>query len=119
MFSGNFLFLRIVLCALVALLPYCVKCSSPVKESDKFCTVCGVAVPKFSREEYAVSGSKLADRVEELLHEGNVTRVIVKDETGKTARDSCNRGCNWGSFSSVVGGFRRYCRIGYSLQDCG
>ena len=28
--------------------------------------------------------SNLVDRVRELLHEGNVTRVIVKDEAGKT-----------------------------------
>jgi len=26
----------------------------------------------------------LGDRVQQLLHEGNVTRVIVKDEEGKT-----------------------------------
>jgi hypothetical protein len=65
-------------------LPYCVKCGAPLKENDKFCTVCGAATPKFSREEYTVSGSKLVDRVRELLHEGNVTRVVVKDESGKT-----------------------------------
>jgi CBS domain-containing protein len=41
-------------------------------------------VPKFTSEEYTVSGNNLVDRVRELLHEGNVTRVIVKDEGGKT-----------------------------------
>ena len=40
-------------------------------------------MPKFTSEEYTVSGSNLVDRVRELLHEGNVTRVIVKDEAGK------------------------------------
>ena len=35
-------------------------------------------------QEYTVSGSNLVDRVKELLHEGNVTRVIVKDEAGKS-----------------------------------
>jgi hypothetical protein len=65
-------------------LPYCVKCGSPLKENDKFCTVCGAAVPKFTREEYTVSGKNVVDKVGELLHEGNVTRVIVKDEAGKT-----------------------------------
>jgi hypothetical protein len=65
-------------------LPYCIKCGAPVKDSDRFCGVCGAAVPKISQEEYTVSGSKLVDRVGELLHEGNVTRVIVKDEAGKT-----------------------------------
>jgi CBS domain-containing protein len=65
-------------------LPYCVKCGAPQKDGDKFCAVCGVAVPKFTSEEYTVSGNNLVDRVRELLHEGNVTRVIVKDEGGKT-----------------------------------
>ena len=27
--------------------------------------------------------SNLVDRVKELLHEGNVTRIIVKDENGR------------------------------------
>ena len=64
-------------------MPYCVKCGSPLKEEDKFCPVCGTPVAKFTREEYTVSGSNLVDRVRELLHEGNVTRVIVKDDKGK------------------------------------
>jgi len=41
-------------------------------------------VPKFTSEEFTVSGKNLVDRVGELLHEGNVTRIIVKDEAGKT-----------------------------------
>jgi hypothetical protein len=54
-----------------------------VKEDDKFCPVCGAPVAKVTREEFSVSGSNLVDRVRELLHEGNVTRIIVKDEKGK------------------------------------
>ena len=54
-----------------------------MKEEDKFCAVCGAAVAKFTREEFSVSASNLVDRVRELLHEGNVTRVIVKDEKGR------------------------------------
>lgn len=65
-------------------MPYCVKCGAPVKETDKFCPVCGAEVSQVSREEYTVSGAKLVDRIGELLHEGNVTRIIVKDEAGKT-----------------------------------
>ena len=68
----------------VKVMPYCVKCGSPLKDSDKFCSVCGTPVAKVTREEYAVAGSGLVDRVRELLHEGNVTRVIVLDEKGKT-----------------------------------
>jgi len=62
---------------------YCTKCGAPLKEDDKFCPACGASVAKVTREEYTVSASNLIDRVGELLHEGNVTRIIVKDEKGK------------------------------------
>jgi len=65
-------------------LAYCTKCGAPLKEDDKFCPVCGAPVAKVTREEFSVSGSNLVDRVRELLHEGNVTRIFVKDEKGKT-----------------------------------
>ncbi|MFB3888988.1 MAG: DUF4342 domain-containing protein [Candidatus Bathyarchaeia archaeon] len=65
-------------------MPYCTKCGALMKDEDKFCRVCGAAAAKVTREEYTVSGNNLVDRVKELLHEGNVTRVIVKDEKGKT-----------------------------------
>ncbi len=63
-------------------MPYCTKCGAPVKEEDKFCPICGAPVVKITREEYSVTGSNLTDRVKELLHEGNVTRIIIKDEKG-------------------------------------
>jgi hypothetical protein len=65
-------------------LPYCTKCGAPLKEDDKFCPVCGASAAKVTREEYTISSSNLVDRVKGLLHEGNVTRIIVKDEKGKT-----------------------------------
>jgi uncharacterized membrane protein YvbJ len=65
-------------------LPYCVKCGSPLKVDDKYCPICGAPTAKFTSEEYKVSGKDLVDRVGQLLHEGNVTRLIVKDEAGKT-----------------------------------
>lgn len=62
---------------------YCTKCGAPLKEEDKFCPICGARVARITQEEYSVSGSTLVDRVRELLHEGNVTRIIVKDDKGK------------------------------------
>jgi len=62
---------------------YCTKCGAPLKEEDKFCPVCGARVDRLTKEEYSVSGSNLVDRVRELLHEGNVTRIVVKDNTDK------------------------------------
>ena len=63
-------------------LVYCGKCGAKLKEGDKFCVVCGAPAAKIVREEFSVSADNLVERVKELLHEGNVTRVIVKDEKG-------------------------------------
>lgn len=35
-------------------------------------------------EEYQVSGESLVAKVKELVHEGNIRRIIIKDEEGKT-----------------------------------
>jgi uncharacterized membrane protein YvbJ len=64
-------------------LPYCGKCGAKLKDEDKFCSVCGAQVTKVTREEFIVSSDDLIERVKQLLHEGNVTRIIVKDEKGK------------------------------------
>jgi len=64
-------------------MPYCAKCGAKLKEDDKFCYACGAAVTKVIREEFTVSSDNLIQRVKELLHEGNVTRIIVKDEKEK------------------------------------
>lgn len=54
-----------------------------MKEDDKFCSACGASAAKTVREEFSISSDNLIERVKELLHEGNVTRIIVKDEKGK------------------------------------
>jgi hypothetical protein len=54
-----------------------------LKEGSKFCHVCGASVAKVVKEEFSVSSDNLIEKVKELLHEGNVTRVSVKDENGK------------------------------------
>jgi len=54
-----------------------------LREEDKFCYACGAPVGKIVKEEFSVSADNLIERVRELLHEGNVTRIIVKDEKGK------------------------------------
>jgi hypothetical protein len=39
---------------------------------------------KFRTEEFRVEGEKLIAKVKELLHEGNIRRIIIKDKDGKT-----------------------------------
>jgi hypothetical protein len=35
-------------------------------------------------EQFKVAGRDLADKVQELIHEGNVRRIIIKDDHGRT-----------------------------------
>ncbi len=35
------------------------------------------------KEEFKVKGGELINKVKELIHEGNVRRIIIKDEDGK------------------------------------
>ena len=35
-------------------------------------------------EQFKVHGQDLADKIKELIHEGNVRRIVVKDEQGHT-----------------------------------
>jgi hypothetical protein len=60
-----------------------VKCGAKLKPEDKFCYVCSASVIKVTREEFSVSGKDLGEKIQQLLHEGNVTRIIVKDTKGK------------------------------------
>ena len=39
---------------------------------------------KFTTEEFRVEGEKLISKIKELIHEGNVRRIIIKDREGKT-----------------------------------
>lgn len=65
-------------------MPYCSKCGAKMEEDHKFCYACGAPAVKVVKEEIVVSADNLIEKVKELLHEGNVTRIIVKDEHEKT-----------------------------------
>lgn len=36
------------------------------------------------REEFKLDGGKVVDKVKELIHEGNIRRIILKNEEGRT-----------------------------------
>jgi len=62
----------------------CEKCGAELPEGARFCPSCGVSVGKFVKEEFSVSADDLVGKVKELIREGNVTRIIIRDEGGKT-----------------------------------
>jgi len=37
-----------------------------------------------SKEEFKLSGSEVIDKIKELIHEGNIRRLILKNDEGKT-----------------------------------
>jgi len=59
---------------------YCPKCGSKLVEDALFCSSCGTSVGNTKTEEISVKSDDLIERVKNLLHEGNVTRIIVKDD---------------------------------------
>ena len=64
----------------------CAKCRARLPADAKFCLQCGAEVSdgkKIRKEEFVVSGSELLNRVKEILHEGNIRRIVIKQE-GKT-----------------------------------
>jgi uncharacterized membrane protein YvbJ len=61
----------------------CPKCDSEIPDDSVYCKNCGTRQGKFVTEEFSVAANDVLKRVEELIHEGNVTRIIVKDESGR------------------------------------
>lgn len=39
---------------------------------------------KGRHEEFKLDGGKVVDKIKELIHEGNIRRIILKNEEGKT-----------------------------------
>jgi hypothetical protein len=65
----------------------CKECGARLAPGARYCSRCGRSVLPVRVEEFTINSDKLVEKVRELLHEGNVTRVIVKDEKGNTLVD--------------------------------
>jgi predicted O-methyltransferase YrrM len=42
---------------------------------------------KVHTEEFRVNGEELLTKIKEILHEGNIRRIIIKDKDGKTVME--------------------------------
>ena len=42
---------------------------------------------KFKTEEFRVEGEKLLTKIKEIIHEGNIRRISIKDKEGKTVME--------------------------------
>jgi len=62
---------------------YCHKCGIELPQAAKYCYKCGARQSGPSTEEFSVNSDDLVKTVKDLLHEGNVTKIIVRDEYGK------------------------------------
>lgn len=71
------------LCGKGSALTHCDRCGIELPEGTNFCPKCGSKLGRVVTEQFTVNLDNLIKRVKDLLHEGNVTKIIVKDEQGK------------------------------------
>ena len=62
---------------------FCRECGAKLQKDAKFCSFCGTSVKEVIKEEFTIKSDDLIKTVKKLLHEGNVRRIIIKDEKGK------------------------------------
>ena len=61
----------------------CDKCGFKLPNNANYCPNCGFPVKKGVSEEVEAESDQLVRKVKELLHEGNIRRIIVKNEKGE------------------------------------
>jgi len=63
----------------------CTSCGANLPENSNYCNVCGAVVMNSSTtQEFSVSSDDVTKKVKELIHEGNVSKIIVKKRKGRT-----------------------------------
>lgn len=60
------------------------ECGKELPDGARYCSQCGASVAVSEWEEFQVSADDLVGRVKELVREGNIRRVIVRNEKGET-----------------------------------
>jgi hypothetical protein len=62
----------------------CSKCGARLPDRANYCPNCGKYTGRTISEEFEVRSDELVKKIKEILHEGNVNKLIVEDEQGKT-----------------------------------
>ncbi|MBL7168869.1 DUF4342 domain-containing protein [Candidatus Bathyarchaeota archaeon] len=62
---------------------YCTECGQELPNDARYCSKCGASVLRTEWEEFQVSADDLLGRVKELIKEGNIRRVIIRNEHGE------------------------------------
>ncbi len=62
----------------------CNKCGMELPEDANYCHKCGNSTTKTKIEEIEVKSDDLVKKVKEIIHEGNVNKLIVLNEKGQT-----------------------------------
>ena len=68
----------------------CERCGTDLPDNAKYCLNCGRRIGKIGKtfsEDFYVNADDLVKRVRDLLNEGNVTRIIVRDELNNVLLD--------------------------------
>ena len=65
----------------------CKRCGVQVVKDANYCSNCGASVKEVRTEEFKVSADDLVKTVKKLIHEGNIRRILIKDDKGKTLMD--------------------------------
>jgi hypothetical protein len=59
----------------------CDRCGTELPQDANYCFKCGKRVGK-TIESFSVTSDDLVKKIKELIHEGSVRRIIVRDEEG-------------------------------------
>jgi uncharacterized membrane protein len=63
-------------------MPYCRRCGKEIDEEASYCPSCGTETRGTHWEEVTVAADDLVGRVRQLIAEGNVRRIVVRNEKG-------------------------------------
>jgi uncharacterized membrane protein YvbJ len=61
---------------------FCKNCGKELDENARYCSQCGTTIRGSQWEEVTVKAEDLIARVKGLISEGNVSRIVVRNESG-------------------------------------